>query len=92
MSALLVKLGESGSEIREMLVQAHGDNAMKNTAVYNLMTRFLREEEASLTKRVQDGQQRAELRNTLQKFVELCVKIVGCQEHSRTSEHRQRNS
>jgi len=46
----------------------------------------------SLTKRDQDGQQQAELKKTLQKFVTLCVKIVGnCQEHSRASEHRQRN-
>jgi len=30
----LVKLGKSGNEIREMLVQVYGDNAMKKTAVY----------------------------------------------------------
>jgi cytochrome c-type biogenesis protein CcmH/NrfF len=30
----LVKLGKSGNEIREMLVQGYGDNAMKKTAVY----------------------------------------------------------
>jgi hypothetical protein len=29
----LVKLGKSGSEIKEMLVQVYGDNAMKKTAV-----------------------------------------------------------
>jgi hypothetical protein len=29
----LVKLGRSGSETREMLVQVYGDNAMKKTAV-----------------------------------------------------------
>jgi hypothetical protein len=34
MSELLVKLGKSGSKIRETLVQVHGDNAMKKTAVY----------------------------------------------------------
>jgi hypothetical protein len=32
----LVKLGKSGSEIREMLIQVYGDNAMKETAVYSL--------------------------------------------------------
>jgi len=42
--------------------------------------------------RDQDGQQQTELKKTLQKLVKLCVKIVGCQEHSRASEHRQRNS
>jgi hypothetical protein len=37
----LVKLGKSGSEIREILVQVYGDNAMKKTtAVYKWMTRF----------------------------------------------------
>ena len=36
---------------------------------------FLREDKVSLTKRDQDGQQQAELKKTLQKFV--CVKIVG---------------
>jgi hypothetical protein len=36
----LVKLGKSGSEIREMLVQVYGDNAMNKTAVYKWMTRF----------------------------------------------------
>jgi hypothetical protein len=36
----LVKLGKSGSEIREMLVQVYGDNAMKKTAVYKRVTRF----------------------------------------------------
>jgi hypothetical protein len=40
MSELLVKLGKSGSEIREMLVQVCGDNAMKETAVYKWATNF----------------------------------------------------
>ena len=72
-----VKLGESGNEIREMLVHVYGDNAMKKTAVYNWRNVFLREEKVSLTKRDQDGQQQAELKKALQKFVKLCVKIVS---------------
>jgi len=36
----LVKLGKSGNEIREMLVQVCGDNAMKNTAVYKWVKCF----------------------------------------------------
>ena len=40
----LVKLGKSGKEIREMLVQVYGDNAMKITAVYKWVKRFFREE------------------------------------------------
>jgi len=36
----LVKLGKSGNEIREMLVQVYGDSAMKKTAVYKWVKRF----------------------------------------------------
>ena len=73
----LVKLGKSGNEIREMLVQVYGDNATKKTAVYKRVKHFLREKKVSLMKRDQDGQQQAELKKTLQKFIKLCVKIVG---------------
>jgi hypothetical protein len=58
MSELLVKLVKSGSGIREILVQDYVDNAMKKTIVYKW------EEKVSLTKRDQDGQQRAELKKT----------------------------
>jgi hypothetical protein len=34
MNIKFVKLGKSGSKIREMLVQVYWDNAMKKTAVY----------------------------------------------------------
>jgi hypothetical protein len=40
MSKFLVKLGKSGSKIREMLVQVYGDNAVKQTAVYRWVIRF----------------------------------------------------
>ena len=65
-------------------MQVYGDNDMKKTAVYRWVKRyfFLREEKVSLTKRDQDGQQQAELKKTSQKFVKLCVKVVGCQETS----------
>jgi hypothetical protein len=72
-----IKLPKSGSEIRDMLVQVCGNNAMKKTAVYKWVNVFLREDKVSLTKRDQDGQQRAELKKTSQKFIKLCVKIVG---------------
>jgi len=36
----LVKLGKSGNEIREMLVQVYWDSAMKKTAVYKWVKRF----------------------------------------------------
>jgi len=60
-----------------MLVQVYGDSAMKKIAVYKRVKRFLREEKLSLTKRDQDSPQQAELKKTLQKFVKLCVKVVG---------------
>jgi len=36
----LVKLGKSGNEIRQMLVQVYGDNAMKKTEVYKWVKCF----------------------------------------------------
>ena len=36
----LVELGKSGNEIRGMLVQVYGYNAMKKTAVYRWVKRF----------------------------------------------------
>ena len=36
----LVKLGKSGNEIREMLVQVYRDNVLKKTAVYKWVKRF----------------------------------------------------
>jgi hypothetical protein len=71
----LLKLGKSGSEIRDVLMQVYRDNAMKKTAIYKWVTCFLREEKVSLT-RDQDSQQRAELKKTLQKLIKLCMKIV----------------
>jgi hypothetical protein len=65
MSELLVKLGKSGSEIREMLVQVYRDNAMQKTAVCKWVTCFSEEEKLSLIKRDLDGQQRAELKKPL---------------------------
>ena len=54
---------------------------------------FLREEKVSLTKRDEDGQQQAELKKTLQNSSNCAWKSsADCQENSRASEHRQRNS
>jgi hypothetical protein len=36
----LIKLGKGGSEMREMLRQVCGDNAIKKTAVYKPVSRF----------------------------------------------------
>jgi len=42
----LIKLGKSGNEVREMLVQVYGDNVMKKTAVYKWVKRFSEERES----------------------------------------------
>jgi hypothetical protein len=59
-----------------MLVQVYGDNAVKKTIVYKWVTSFSEGRE-SVTDRDQDSQQQTELKKTLQKFIKLCVKIVG---------------
>jgi len=60
-----------------MLEPVYGDSAMKKTAVTIGRNVFLREDKVSLMKRDQDGQQQAEMKKTLQKFVKLCMKIVS---------------
>ena len=90
----LVKLGKSGNEIREMLVQVYEDNAMKKTAVYSGWKVFLRDENVSLTKSDQDRQEQAELKKKYCKSSSNCgcKSSADCQEHSRASQYRQRNS
>jgi len=51
----LVKLGNSGNEIREMLVQVYRDNAMKKTAVYKWVKGFSEGRE-SVTDKARSGQ------------------------------------
>ena len=68
----LVKLGKSGNETREMLVQVYGENALKKTSVYKWVKRL-----SEGRKSVTDGQHQAELKKTLQKFVKFRMKIVG---------------
>jgi len=51
----LVKLGKSGNEIRQMLVQVYGNNAMKKTAVYKWVKR-LSEGRESVTEEERSGQ------------------------------------
>ena len=75
-----------------MLVQVYGDNAMKKTAVYKWVKRFsegrksVPDEESSgrpATNRTEEN---------IAKFRQIVRENVGCQEHSRASEHRQSNS
>ena len=73
----LVKLGKSGNEIREMLVQVYGDNAMKRTAVYKWVKRFSEGRE-SVTDEERSGRpETSRTEENIEKFVKLCVKIVG---------------
>jgi len=51
----LVKLGKSGNEIREMLVQVYGDNAVKKTANYKWVKHFSEGRE-SVTDEKRSGQ------------------------------------
>ena len=72
-----VKLGKSGNEMKQMLLQVYGDNTMKKTAIYNWMKRFSEGRGSVTDEEDQDGQQQAEVKKILQKFFKLCVKIVG---------------
>jgi len=89
----LVKLGKSGNEIREMLVQIYGNNAMKKTAVLQVGESFsegrkgVTDEERSgrpTTNRTEGNI--AKIRPILRENRQLT------QEHSRASKHRQKNS
>jgi len=72
-----VKLGKSGKEIGDMLVQVYGDNVMKKTAVYKWVKRFSEGRE-SVTDEERSG--RPATSRTGENIVEvrqICVKIVG---------------
>jgi len=86
----LVKLGKSGNEIREMLVQVYGDNAMKKTAVYKWVKPFSVGRE-SATDEERSGRP-ATSRTEENIANSACKSSTACQKHSRASEHRQGNS
>ena len=65
----LFKLGKSGNEIREMLVQVYGDNAMKKTAVYKGMKSFSEGSE-SVTDEERSG--RPAISRTEEKIAKVC--------------------
>jgi len=73
----LVKLGKSGNEIREVLVQIYGDNAMKKTAVYKWVKRFS-EGRKSVTGEERSGcPATSRTEENIAKNRQICVKIVG---------------
>jgi len=75
-----VKLGKSGNKIREMLMQVYRDNAMKKTAVYKWVKCFSEGRE-NVTDEERSGWPATSRTSS-----------ADSQEHSRASEHRQRNS
>jgi len=77
-----------------MLVQVYVDNAMKKTAVYNLVKSFSEGRE-SVTEEESSG--RPTTSRTEEKHCKISSNFAwkssaDCQEHSRASEHRHRNS
>jgi len=50
---------------------------MKKTAVYKWVKRFSEGRESVTDEERSHGQQQAEMKKTLQKFIKLCVKIIG---------------
>jgi predicted HTH transcriptional regulator len=80
MSELLVKLGKSGSEIREMLVQVYGDNAMKRKAIYPWVTHFSEGRE-SVTDKERSG--RPAMSRTEEHIAKVCQTV--CENHRMTA-------
>jgi len=75
-----------------MLVQVYGDNCLKKTAVYKWVKRFSEGRESVIDEERSGRPAANRTEENIANFVKMCVKIVGCQWHSRASEHRQRNS
>ena len=89
----LVKLGNSGNKIREMLAQVCGDNAWRKQQFPSGWNVILREEKVSLTKRDRTASNKQNWRKHCKNLSNCAWKsLADCQEHSRASEHRQRNS
>jgi hypothetical protein len=72
----LVKLGKSGSEIREMLVQVYGDNANKTTAVYMWVTWFFERRESVTDREIRMASNKRTKEN-IEKVHQICMKIFG---------------
>ena len=88
----LVKLGKSGNEIREMLVQVYGDNATKKTAVYKWVKRFSGEEKCHWWREIRMASNKQNWRKYCKSLSNCAWKSsADCQEHSRASERWQRN-
>jgi len=73
----LVKPGKSGNEIREMLVQVYGDNAMKKKAVYKWV-KFFSEGRESVTDEERSGRPvTSKTEENIAKVRQIVREIVG---------------
>jgi len=75
-----------------MLVQVYGDNAMKKIAVYKWVKRFSEGRESVTDEERSERPVTSRTEENIAKFRQIVRENVGCQEHSRASEHRQSNS
>jgi hypothetical protein len=92
MSKLLVKLGKSGSEIREMLVQVCCHNVMKRTAIYKWVTRFSAGRECHWRRDIRTASSEQNWRKHCKISSNFAWKSSDDrQEHSRVSEHQHKN-
>jgi hypothetical protein len=77
MLKFLVKLGKSGSKIRQMLVQVYGDSVMKKVAVYKWVTRFS-EGRASIIDEERSGRPvTSKTEENIAKVRQVVLKIIG---------------
>ena len=74
-----------------MLVQVYGDSVMKKTEVYKWVKSFSEGKESVTVEERSGRPATSRTEENIAKVRQICVKIVGCQKHSRASEHRQRN-
>ena len=89
----LVKLGKSGNEIREMLVQVSGDNAMKKTPVHKWVKHpFWWKRKCHWRREIRTANNKQNWRKHCRSSSNCVWKSsADCQEHSRACEHRQGN-
>jgi hypothetical protein len=86
-----VRLGKSGSEILQLIYQAHGDDAMRRAAVFKWWKRF-RDGETNVKDEPRSDQEAKTtcstvllklaancLQHVFEKWVERCKKCVACQ-------------
>ena len=85
----LVKLGKSGNEISEMLVQVYEDNAMKKAAVYSGWNVLWGKRKCHWRREIRAASNKQNWRKHCKSSSNFAWKSsTDCQEHSRESEYR----